>query len=102
MSFHRYYEGVVKSFDTEKNKHVVWCILECLISFAFFLQDSWLVIWTSKVLYDDGDVEVLRLDRERWDLVKSGLKAKVNQPFILLYEHVMFDPVNQNLCLMIQ
>ncbi|KAL1566908.1 sister chromatid cohesion protein PDS5 A-like [Salvia divinorum] len=45
-----YYEGVVKSFDTEKNKHVV--------------------------LYDDGDVEVLRLDRERWDLVKSGLKAK--------------------------
>lgn len=70
--------------------------------FCILSTHSWLVIWTSKVLYDDGDVEVLRLDRERWDLVKSGLKAKVNQPFILLYKHVMVNPVNQNLCLMIQ
>ncbi|KAI3466488.1 hypothetical protein Pfo_023151 [Paulownia fortunei] len=46
----QYYEGVVKSFDTEKKKHVI--------------------------LYDDGDVEVLRLDRERWELVDNGLKAK--------------------------
>ncbi|CAI9087112.1 OLC1v1021103C1 [Oldenlandia corymbosa var. corymbosa] len=38
-----FYEGVVKSFDTEKKKHVV--------------------------LYDDGDVEVLRLEKERWELV---------------------------------
>lgn len=46
----KYYEGVVKSFDTENNKHVI--------------------------LYDDEDVEVLRLDRERWELVDNGLKAK--------------------------
>ncbi|KAH6775849.1 binding protein [Perilla frutescens var. hirtella] len=46
----KYYEGVVKSFDTEKNKHVI--------------------------LYEDGDVEVLRLDRERWEVVDNGLKAK--------------------------
>lgn len=46
----KYYEGVVKSFDTENNKHVI--------------------------LYDDEDVEVLRLDRERWELVDNGQKAK--------------------------
>ncbi|KAL0300906.1 UNVERIFIED_CONTAM: Sister chromatid cohesion protein PDS5A [Sesamum radiatum] len=45
-----YYEGVVKSFDTQKNKHVI--------------------------LYDDGDVEVLRLERERWELIDNGLEAK--------------------------
>ncbi|CAH1414293.1 unnamed protein product [Lactuca virosa] len=27
-----------------------------------------------KVLYDDGDIEVLCLDKERWKLVKSGHK----------------------------
>ncbi|KAK6133264.1 hypothetical protein DH2020_033025 [Rehmannia glutinosa] len=47
----RYYEGVVKSFDTEKKKHVV--------------------------LYDDGDVEVLKLDKERWELVEKDLKFKI-------------------------
>ncbi|GMQ01733.1 hypothetical protein CsSME_00048275 [Camellia sinensis var. sinensis] len=26
------------------------------------------------VLYDDGDVEVLRLDKERWELVDNGHK----------------------------
>ncbi|XP_011086272.1 sister chromatid cohesion protein PDS5 homolog B isoform X2 [Sesamum indicum] len=46
----QYYEGVVKSFDTQKKKHVI--------------------------LYDDGDVEVLRLERERWELVDNGLEAK--------------------------
>ncbi|KAL0328713.1 UNVERIFIED_CONTAM: DNA mismatch repair protein MSH6 [Sesamum calycinum] len=46
----QYYEGVVKSFDTQKNKHVI--------------------------LYDDGDVEVLRLERERWELIDNGLEAK--------------------------
>ncbi|KAL3625005.1 hypothetical protein CASFOL_031673 [Castilleja foliolosa] len=45
-----YYEGVVKSFDSEKNKHVI--------------------------LYDDGDVEVLRLDKEHWELVGKDLKVK--------------------------
>ncbi|EPS63564.1 hypothetical protein M569_11220, partial [Genlisea aurea] len=40
----KYYEGIVKSFDEKKKKHVV--------------------------LYDDGDVEVLRLDKERWKHVE--------------------------------
>ncbi|CAA0837188.1 binding [Striga hermonthica] len=44
-----YYEGVVKSFDTEKKKHVI--------------------------LYDDGDVEVLRLEKERWELVDNDPKG---------------------------
>ncbi|CAI9279977.1 unnamed protein product [Lactuca saligna] len=43
-----FYEGLVKSYDQENNKHVV--------------------------LYDDGDIEVLCLDKERWKLVKSGHK----------------------------
>ncbi|XP_023738214.1 sister chromatid cohesion protein PDS5 homolog A isoform X1 [Lactuca sativa] len=43
-----FYEGLVKSYDHENNKHVV--------------------------LYDDGDIEVLCLDKERWKLVKSGHK----------------------------
>ncbi|KAL3521808.1 hypothetical protein ACH5RR_014642 [Cinchona calisaya] len=46
----RFYEGVVKSFDTEKKKHVV--------------------------LYDDGDVEVLRLEKERWELVDKDRKPR--------------------------
>ncbi|RAL52779.1 hypothetical protein DM860_007547 [Cuscuta australis] len=41
----QFYEGVVKSFDTQKKKHVI--------------------------LYNDGDVEVLRLDKERWELVDN-------------------------------
>ncbi|XP_047942253.1 sister chromatid cohesion protein PDS5 homolog A [Salvia hispanica] len=46
----KFYEGVIKSFDTHKKKHVI--------------------------VYDDGDVEVLRLDRERWELVENNLKSK--------------------------
>ncbi|KAI3456589.1 hypothetical protein Pfo_013252 [Paulownia fortunei] len=46
----QFYEGVVKSFDSQKKKHVI--------------------------LYDDGDVEVLRLDRERWELVDNGRKSE--------------------------
>ncbi|KAI3765368.1 hypothetical protein L2E82_15400 [Cichorium intybus] len=45
-----YYEGVVKSYDHESKKHVV--------------------------LYDDGDLEVLRLDRERWKLVEGHKLAE--------------------------
>ncbi|XP_022877905.1 sister chromatid cohesion protein PDS5 homolog A-B-like isoform X3 [Olea europaea var. sylvestris] len=45
-----FYKGVVKSFDTEKKKHVI--------------------------LYNDGDVEVLRLDKERWELVDNGQKTE--------------------------
>ncbi|XP_051133719.1 sister chromatid cohesion protein PDS5 homolog A [Andrographis paniculata] len=46
----KYYEGSVKSYDSEKHKHVV--------------------------LYDDGDVEVLRLEKERWEIVDSAQKTK--------------------------
>ncbi|PIN12278.1 Sister chromatid cohesion complex Cohesin, subunit PDS5 [Handroanthus impetiginosus] len=46
----QYYEGVVKSYDTQKKKHVI--------------------------LYDDGDVEVLRLERERWELLDNNSKPK--------------------------
>ncbi|KHG12268.1 Sister chromatid cohesion PDS5 B [Gossypium arboreum] len=34
-----------------------------------------LIGYRIKVLYDDGDVEVLRLERERWELVNAGRKS---------------------------
>ncbi|XP_024982599.1 sister chromatid cohesion protein PDS5 homolog A [Cynara cardunculus var. scolymus] len=43
-----FYEGLVKSYDHQKRRHVV--------------------------LYNDGDVEVLRLDKERWELVGETSK----------------------------
>ncbi|KAE8689816.1 Calcium-dependent lipid-binding (CaLB domain) family protein [Hibiscus syriacus] len=45
----QFYEGTIKSYDPIKKKHVI--------------------------LYDDGDVEVLRLERERWELVGAGRKS---------------------------
>ncbi|KAJ7946454.1 sister chromatid cohesion protein PDS5-like A-A-like [Quillaja saponaria] len=45
----QFYEGTVKSYDSMKNKHVI--------------------------LYDDGDVEVLRLEKERWEIVDKGRKS---------------------------
>ncbi|KAL2483907.1 hypothetical protein Fot_45351 [Forsythia ovata] len=44
-----FYEGVVQSFDTQTKKH--------------------------EILYDDGDMEVLRLDKECWELLDDGRKA---------------------------
>lgn len=44
----QFYEGTIKSYDPIKKKHVI--------------------------LYDDGDVEVLRLDKERWELLDNGRK----------------------------
>ncbi|KAM7270907.1 hypothetical protein ACFE04_030121 [Oxalis oulophora] len=44
----KFYEGTIKSYDDSKRKHVI--------------------------LYDDGDVEILRLDKERWEVVDSGSK----------------------------
>ncbi|KAG2261739.1 hypothetical protein Bca52824_068818 [Brassica carinata] len=47
----RFYEGTVKSYDSTKKKHVI--------------------------LYEDGDVEVLRLDKEQWELIETpGKPAK--------------------------
>ncbi|GMI64562.1 hypothetical protein like AT5G47690 [Hibiscus trionum] len=45
----QFYKGTVKSYDPMKRKHVV--------------------------LYEDGDVEVLRLERERWELIDGGRKS---------------------------
>ncbi|KAK9267394.1 hypothetical protein L1049_009819 [Liquidambar formosana] len=45
----QFYEGLVQSYDPRKKKHVV--------------------------LYDDGDVEVLHLEKERWELVGSSPKS---------------------------
>ncbi|KAL1214039.1 putative sister chromatid cohesion protein PDS5 [Cardamine amara subsp. amara] len=44
----RFYEGTVKSYDSSKQRHVI--------------------------LYEDGDVEVLNLDKERWELIDTGGK----------------------------
>ncbi|CAN8245665.1 unnamed protein product [Cochlearia groenlandica] len=46
----RFYEGTVKSYDSTRNKHVI--------------------------LYEDGDVEVLRLDKERWELIETKPSKK--------------------------
>ncbi|CAA0818018.1 binding [Striga hermonthica] len=46
----QFYEGVVKSFDSEKKMHVI--------------------------SYDDGEVEVLCLDKERWELLDKGKKTE--------------------------
>nr|XP_043610025.1 sister chromatid cohesion protein PDS5 homolog A isoform X2 [Erigeron canadensis] len=48
-----FYEGLVKSYDGQKKRHVV--------------------------LYNDGDVEVVRLDKERWELIANTPKAKKNK-----------------------
>ncbi|KAJ9180800.1 hypothetical protein P3X46_009007 [Hevea brasiliensis] len=45
----QFYEGTVKSYDPIKRKHVI--------------------------LYDDGDIEVLRLEKERWELADNGRKS---------------------------
>ncbi|XP_028754953.1 sister chromatid cohesion protein PDS5 homolog B-A isoform X2 [Neltuma alba] len=45
----QFYEGTVKSYDLQKRKHVI--------------------------LYNDGDVEVLRLEKERWELIDKGRKS---------------------------
>ncbi|WCJ28194.1 hypothetical protein M5689_009901 [Euphorbia peplus] len=44
----KFYEGTVKSYDPIKRKHVI--------------------------LYEDGDIEVLKLEKERWELVDKSRK----------------------------
>lgn len=48
---------------------------------SYWLCISWYIfhwILCEKIKYDDGDVEVLCLDKERWELVENGRKtAKV-------------------------
>ncbi|MED6121428.1 hypothetical protein PIB30_030020 [Stylosanthes scabra] len=45
----KFYGGTIKSYDSLKGKHVI--------------------------LYDDGDVEVLRLEKERWEIIDKGRKT---------------------------
>jgi hypothetical protein len=40
------------------------------------------VMW--KILYDDGDVEILRLDKERWELLDKGRKSTKVSSFPLV------------------
>ncbi|RZC50995.1 hypothetical protein C5167_019417 [Papaver somniferum] len=42
----KYYKGVIQSYNAKKKKH--------------------------EILYDDGEVEVLQLGRERWELISDG------------------------------
>jgi len=37
-----------------------------------------------KILYEDGDVEILRLDKERWELIDKGRKSTKVSGFPLL------------------
>ncbi|XP_043693210.1 sister chromatid cohesion protein PDS5 homolog B-like [Telopea speciosissima] len=46
----QFYEGVVQSYDAGKRKHVI--------------------------MYDDGDVEVLNLETERWELIHDAHKPR--------------------------
>ncbi|XP_073117807.1 sister chromatid cohesion protein PDS5 homolog A isoform X1 [Elaeis guineensis] len=46
----QFYEGVVQSYDPGKKKHVI--------------------------LYDDGDVEVLHLAKEKWEVISNGCMPK--------------------------
>lgn len=46
----QFYEGVVQSYDPQKKKHVI--------------------------LYEDGDVEVLKLEKEKWEVVGDDLKPQ--------------------------
>ncbi|KAK4369677.1 hypothetical protein RND71_009152 [Anisodus tanguticus] len=69
----KFYEGVVKSFDTQKSKHVV--------------------------LYEDGDVEVLRLEKECWELV-GGVQKPVkgsNSKKVSRYEKASGERKNKAL-----
>ncbi|TKY53908.1 Sister chromatid cohesion protein PDS5-like B [Spatholobus suberectus] len=45
----KFYGGTIKSYDPLKGKHVI--------------------------LYEDGDVEILRLEKERWELIDKGRKS---------------------------
>ncbi|XP_020110155.1 neurofilament heavy polypeptide-like isoform X2 [Ananas comosus] len=48
-----FYDGSVESFDPSSKMH--------------------------KIIYDDGDVEILRLKKERWELIEGGSKTVMGQ-----------------------
>ncbi|XP_073010251.1 sister chromatid cohesion protein PDS5 homolog A isoform X2 [Typha latifolia] len=49
----KFYEGVIQSYDSESKKHMV--------------------------LYDDGDVEVLNLGKEKWEIIKHSFMPRKRQ-----------------------
>ncbi|XP_058753154.1 sister chromatid cohesion protein PDS5 homolog A-like isoform X1 [Vicia villosa] len=59
----KFYGGTIKSYDCLKKKHVI--------------------------LYDDGDVEILRLDKERWNLLDKGRKStkKIKRSSLATFRH---------------
>ncbi|PKA59812.1 DNA mismatch repair protein MSH6 [Apostasia shenzhenica] len=67
----QFYVGVVRSYDPEKRKH--------------------------SILYDDGDVEVLQLKKEKWELIPNGglpEKPPKNRLFSS-HEQLSCDPSSQ-------
>ncbi|GFZ03348.1 binding protein [Actinidia rufa] len=82
----KFYEGLVKSYDSQKKKHVspdsrrswvhpiISVIVHSVLCMVHLVQVDLFLF--SLVLYDDGDVEVLRLEKERWELVDNGHKQK--------------------------
>lgn len=50
---------------------------------------SFIEILCEKIKYDDGDVEVLCLDKERWELIESA--RKMTKVWIINYLWVLFE-----------
>ena len=92
LKIFRFYKGTVKSYDPINRKHVVGCAILPFLSLISF--DSWRLtkpiiccltpgkvpyifstILIYKILYDDGDVEVLKLEKERWEVIDSDHKT---------------------------
>ncbi|KAK6932870.1 hypothetical protein RJ641_002494 [Dillenia turbinata] len=83
----QFYEGVVQSYDARKKKHVVRedavlvlmyitafsCpnLLTCIAPSVLISQGLMLLLFNLllKISYDDGDVEVLNLEKEHWELI---------------------------------
>jgi len=63
----------------------------CLLTYSSDIIVPWHVMW--KILYDDGDVEVLYLEKERWELIdKGGKPNKVsNFPFFFILSLTHFS-----------
>ncbi|KAH7425028.1 hypothetical protein KP509_11G037000 [Ceratopteris richardii] len=56
----KFYKGIIRSYQSAKKKH--------------------------KVVYDDGDVEILKLDEERWEMLKDT-KGTPNSPSLESNSH---------------
>ncbi|KAG0495215.1 hypothetical protein HPP92_006209 [Vanilla planifolia] len=63
----RFYEGIVHSYVPETGKH--------------------------NILYDDGDVEVLRLEKEKWELIPNSFTSKKIPMRQLFSTHLQRSPV---------